>query len=108
MDNFKFWFPSTTIVAGATSSGKTEFAKLLIKNWKLLFNINTTKLKVLWCFSEIKSIFHKQFNNVEFQFNKGIPSLESIEKFKPDLIVLDDLMDEINQDIKNLFTKVSH
>src|SRR5260370_21716037 len=108
MDNFKFLHPFTSIVAGVTSSGKTEFAKLLIKNWKILININTSNLRVLWCFSEIRSIFHDQINNVELQFNKGIPSLESIEKFKPDLIVLDDLMDDINQDIKNLFTKVSH
>ena len=106
MDNFKFLHPSNSIVAGMTSSGKTEFAKLLIKNWKHLININTTNLRVLWCFSEIRSI--PQINNVELQFNKGIPSLESIEKFKPDLIVLDDLMDDINQDIKNLFTKVAH
>jgi len=106
MDNFKFLHPSNSIVAGMTSSGKTEFTKLLIKNWKNLININTTNLRVLWCFSEIRSI--PQINNVELQFNKGIPSLESIEKIKPDLIVLDDLMDDINQDIKNLFTKVAH
>lgn len=108
LNDFKFIHPFTSIIAGATSSGKTEFTKLLIKNWKLLINIHTNILKVLWCFSETKSLFKNEFDNVEIEFNKGIPSLEVIERSKPHLIVIDDLMDEINQDVKNLFTKISH
>src|SRR5882757_11115449 len=108
MNDFKFIHPFTSIVSGVTSSGKTEFTKLLLKNWKKLININTNKLKVLWCFSETKSIFKNDFNNVLVQFMQGIPSLQNIDELKPDIIVIDDLMDDLNQEIKNLFTKVSH
>ena len=108
MNEFKFIHPFTSIVAGATSSGKTEFTKLLIKNWKILFDIKTNSLKVLWCFSETKSIFKNDFDSVQIEFHKGIPSLQVIDNFNPHLIILDDLMDELNQEIKNLFTKISH
>ena len=59
MNEFMFIHPFTSIVSGVTSSGKTEFTKLLLKNWKKLININTIEIKVLWCFSEAKSIFKK-------------------------------------------------
>ena len=62
----------------------------------------------MWCFSEVKSLFKNDFDSVQIEFHKGIPSVETIENFKPHFIVLDDLMDEINQDIKDLFTKISH
>ena len=108
MNEFKFIHPFTSIVAGVTSSGKTEFTKLLIKNWKNLIDIKVNSLKVLWCFSEVKSIFQNNFDFVQIEFHKGIPSVEIIDGIKPNVIILDDLMDDLNQDVKNLFTKISH
>ena len=39
---------------------------------------------------------------------QGVPSLQTIDELKPNFIVIDDLMDDLNQEVKNLFTKISH
>jgi len=46
--------------------------------------------------------------DVTITFYQGIPTIEEIRKRRPNLIVLDDLMDEVTKDIRHLFTKGSH
>ena len=69
MNEFKFIHLFTSIVAGVTSSGKTELTKLLIKNWKNLIDIKINSLKVLWCFSEVKSIIKNIYDSVQIEFH---------------------------------------
>ena len=46
-------------------------------------------------FFRSKSIFKNDlYNDVSIQFTQGIPSLEYIDEFKPNIIVIDDLMDD--------------
>lgn len=106
--DFQFKIPFTCIVAGMTSSGKTILVRQFLNNWKNLININENILKVLWCYGQMQELYNKNIENVEIIYNKGLPSLEYIQEIKPNLIVLDDLMDNITNEIKDLFTKTSH
>ena len=108
LDDLKFKHPFTFIVCGMTSSGKSEFTRRLIKNWKNLFKMNSNSLRVLWCYSEAESIKPVNANNLIVEYYKGIPNYEILESTSPNVLIIDDLMDEITLDVKKLFTKKSH
>src|SRR6266516_5838167 len=91
----KFKHPFTCICAGSTSSGKTVWTRSLLENWKYLIDIKKTKLNVLWCFGQNQEIYNSSLNNISIKYYQGIPSLEQIEEIKPDIIVIDDLMNEL-------------
>ena len=109
LNDLKFRHPFTCIVAGMTSSGKTIFVRRLLANWKnLIPALSSDALKCLWCFSEQQNIFKEPINNVNMTYYKGIPDIDTIDKVKPQLIVLDDLMDNLTEEVRDLFTKGSH
>ena len=108
LEEFKFRHPFTAIVCGMTSSGKTEFTSRLLKNWKQLIKIDTSFLNVLWCYSESESVKNISISNTRVNYFKGIPNSDDLKTYSPQIIVLDDLMGDINKDIKDLFTKLSH
>ena len=106
LNDFKFCHPFTMIVCGMTQSGKTEFTSNLIRNWKILLNMKKEKLSVLWCYKQKHpSIVSSNFDII---FYKNIPEINDLERFKPDLIILDDLMTDVTANISELFTVDSH
>jgi len=107
-NDFKFFHPSTTIIGGMTHSGKTVFVKLLLRNWENLIRVNIKTLKVLWCYGVSESVNVENIKNVSIEYYRGIPKIDEIKKMSPHLIILDDLMDDISIDVKNLFTRESH
>ena len=110
INDLKFHHPFTCVVAGMTSSGKTVFVKRLLSSWNFLIkNLETEKLKCLWCFNEDSSISEDQTpKNVNLINFNGIPTKEEITKIKPDIIVIDDQMDDVTNEVKNLFIRGSH
>ena len=104
----KFKHPFTCLVAGTTSSGKTSWVRKLLKNWPhLISNLSEPNLNVLWCHVADQSLHNSPIGeNVNVTYNTGLP--RDIENMRPDIIVIDDLMNDINDDVKNLFTKDSH
>ena len=108
--DLKFKHPFTCIVSGMTSSGKTLLVRNILKNWKSLINLDKNNLKVLWCYGQMQELYNKPIENVETIYFQGKPLQNSIEKFKPDIIVLDDLMENLKNDVdtSNFFTGGSH
>lgn len=112
LEFLKFKHPFTSIVAGPTISGKTYWARKMIASWPYTFdNMGDKKiLNVLWCHGISQNVHKEEIPNVRIVYFEGLPNADEVEKNSPNLIVIDDLMNEIknNKYIKDLFTKIAH
>lgn len=101
--------PFTLLLAGPTSSGKTDLVISLMNDIRNTTNITKDIVRVLICYG----IWQEKYNNfhhpdVVFSFHEGF--CHDFEDHKPDVIILDDLMNELarNKEVCNVFTKKSH
>jgi len=61
--------------------------------------------RIVYCYGEYQQLFDK-YPHVDFR--RGLPDLEDFDGEEPVLLILDDLMNETDESIANLFTKGSH
>ena len=99
----RFQHPFTCVIAGATGSGKTVFVTRLLQYADAM--INFPPEKIYWHYGAWQTQF-ESIPNVEFI--EGLPNIENVDKTKRTLIIIDDLMNETNRSVTNLFTKGSH
>lgn len=95
--------PFSCTVAGPTCSGKTQFVFRLIKHANQI--IDPSPEKIVYCYGEFQSSF-SEFPDVEF--HEGLPDVGRFDRRYRVLLILDDLMNEADQNVCNLFTKLSH
>ena len=110
LNDLKFKHPFTMIVSGQTSSGKTVLVRRILNHWEKLIDINKSDFNVLWCYGQMQNLYHETVPNVNINYFYGKPTENTLNEYNPDLIVLDDLMNELKDDQKtsDLFTKYSH
>lgn len=105
--------PFTAMVSGPSFAGKTTFVIELINNSKDLIDVDFRK--IIWCYSEQNAIAdvvrklaheHKQ----KIRFVKGVPDEFHNENNVPQLVILDDLMNETAsaKRVAEVFTRGSH
>ena len=95
--------PFTAIVAGPTSCGKTRFVFRLIDN--VVQMIDPPPSKIVYCNGEYQQLF---CNYPQVVFHQGLPDLNDFDGSEPTLLIIDDLMQETNKTVANLFIKGSH
>jgi len=95
--------PFTALVAGPTGSGKTRYVFKLIENADSM--IEPPPHRIVYCYGEYQHLFDK-YPHVDFR--RGLPDLEDFDGREPVLLVVDDLMNETDESVANLFTKGSH
>ena len=107
--------PSTILVCGPTSSGKSCFSKKLIELSHNIFQPNTSKYVIL-----IYDVWQETYDfliekNLVQLAIKGIEDFEYLEDILSEkknlggsMLLIDDQAPQINQDIVNLFTIYSH
>jgi len=95
--------PFTALVAGPTGCGKTNFVFTLIENAWLM--IDPSPRRIIYCYGEYQQLFRK-YPGVTF--HQGLPNMDDFDGSEPVLLVVDDLMNETDDSIANLFTKGSH
>jgi hypothetical protein len=93
----------TCTVAGPTSSGKTWFVFRLIKHVESMKT--PPPENIVYCYGEFQPTF-AEFPAIEFQ--EGLPSVDQFDGRQRVLLIIDDLMNEADQNVCNLFTKLSH
>jgi len=98
-----FKHPFTAMVAGPTSCGKTRFIFRLIDNVASM--IEPAPRKIVYCYGEYQQLFC-QYPKVTF--HQGLPDMADFDGKEPVLLIVDDLMQETNDTVANLFTKGSH
>lgn len=59
----------------------------------------------MYCYGEFQPIF-AEFPGIEF--HEGLPDVSRFDGRKRVLLILDDLMNEADQNVCNLFTRISH
>lgn len=104
-----FLHPFTCLVAGPQQSGKTHLIQHILEYQDIL--ISPPIQKIFYCYSVWQPKFDEMkqsINNLEFF--QGIKSLEEVNAFENNLIILDDLMQdcENSDSIAHLFTVDSH
>lgn len=95
--------PFTCAVAGPTGSGKTQFVFRMIKNADKL--IDPPPESIVYSYGEFQPIFASL---LKVEFHEGLPDVGQFDGRKRVLLIIDDLMNEADQNICNLFTKLSH
>lgn len=106
----RFKSPTSLIVYGATSSGKTSWTEQLLRNVNELFDQPIQK--IVYCYGEFQPRFHtmeKEIPNI--QFVEGFPEdIYALFDQTPGLLILDDLMNESmkNDAMLELITRGSH
>ena len=106
----KLKHPFTAVVAGPTGSGKTVIVRHILESWKSVIDIKIDKLNVLWYHGEPQEIHKSKLKNVNITYVFDKPHEKDIETYKPNIIVVDDLMDEVKNDetLAKIFTRGSH
>lgn len=95
--------PFTCIVAGPTGCGKSTLIKNIITYKSEL--INPVPERVVWFYGEWQPMYETL---PDVEFIEGVPNWKTLDGKKKTLIIIDDLMNETDQAISNLFTKGSH
>jgi len=99
----RFQHPFTCVVAEPTSCGKTEFVAKFIRHVKQM--TTPSPQRIVWCYGEWQRRFYS-VPNVEFI--EGLPQRENFYGTQSTLLILDDLMNETNRSVTDLFTKGGH
>ena len=95
--------PFTSIVAGPTGCGKTEFVLSFLQHIDDL--VSPAPYNVIYSYAEWQPAYRQLPSFVELV--EGLPDIPQYSK-DPLLIVIDDQMDKANKSITSLFTKGSH
>src|ERR1700689_83903 len=108
MEHLRFKSPFSAFVAGPSGSGKTVLIRSLLEYKSSIFN--SPPQKILWCHGQWQSAYEKPIKGSNVVYHEGFPNKEYLVKNKPNLIIIDDLMNEVasNKEMTNLFTKFSH
>lgn len=103
MTHHQWLAPFTCTISGPTGSGKSVFVQRLLKHVATV--VSPPPGRILYCYGVYQQVF-SEMNNVEF--NEGLPSLDEFDGKKHTLLIIDDLMQETNDTVSKLFTRLSH
>jgi len=98
-----FIHPFTAIVAGPTCCGITRFVFRLIDNASSM--ISPPPTKIVYFYGEYLQIFNQYPHTY---FHQGLPNIADFDGKEPTLVIIDDIMQETNETVADMFTKGSH
>ena len=99
----RFVHPLTCLVSGPTGSGKTVFVKRWIQHAEAM--MSPPPDRIVWCYGEWQPLYDTL---PHVDFHEGLPDLTLFDPRQHTLLIVDDLMNESDDRVTNLFTKGSH
>ena len=97
--------PFTAVISGPTSCGKSVFVKRFIQHLSEM--VVPMPDEVIYCYSEYQPSFDS-LKDQGVKFIEGLPDVDEWPVDRKRLIILDDLMNETDERVTRLFTKISH
>jgi hypothetical protein len=67
--------------------------------------VDPSPARIVYCYGEYQQLF---FNYPHVIFHRGLPGIDDFDGSEPVLLIIDDLMQETDETVANLFTKGSH
>ena len=107
----QFKHPCNCLIVGMTGSGKTVLTRELLRHHNILWNTSKQNINILWTYGQWHNLIDVDISeNSTVKYVSGLPTETEIENFKPDIVVVDDLLNEMTKDstFENLFIKKSH
>jgi hypothetical protein len=106
-----FCHPFTAMCAGATKSGKTEWAKKFVLN--ACYLMHPPPDEIIWCYSEYQPSYEELRRNPQVRLVEGLPDIDYLKStpYRLKLLVMDDLLmegDRKKSGVTQLFTKGAH
>jgi len=95
--------PFTALLAGPTGCGKTRFVFKLVDNVGRM--IDPPPSRIVYCYGEYQQLF-REYSDVVFR--QGLPDVTDFDGSEPVLLIIDDLMNEVDESVANIFTRGSH
>ena len=95
--------PFTAVISGPTGCRKTQFTIRLLQHASKM--IDPPPQRILWCYGAYQKAF-TELKNVEF--HEGVPDTQQFDGAHRTLLILDDLMQETDDRVTKIFTKLSH
>ena len=110
LKHLQFNSPFTMMVAGPSGGAKTVLVRRILKNHRLLIAPHNSTLSVIWAYGQWQATYNEPVENVRIQYVDGLPSQVMLQESHPNVIIIDDLMNELADNVRmgNLFTKGSH
>jgi len=95
--------PFKALLAGPTGCGKTRFVLKHVDNVGGM--IDPPPSRIVYCYGEYQQLFREYYNVV---FRQGLPVVTDFDRSEPALLIIDDLMNEMDESVANIFTRGSH
>jgi len=114
--DLRFKNPSSFVLAGVTQSGKTSLTLNILRNIDYLFEKPECKQNILFYYHQWQPLYERfKQENIVSEWINALPTEEDvIEKtlvYKDrggSVIVIDDFAQELNKDIVNIFSILTH
>lgn len=107
-EELNFKPPFGMMVCGPSQSGKTEFVRSLIERQPFTKKFD----RVIWFYGEYQTRYEDSVPGIDIEYVEDFDKdlINSLDRKKHTLIVLDDLMEELgsNKDASKLFTRGVH
>lgn len=110
-----FRYPSTCLVTGPSGSGKTNLIAKILQNKESIFENGKCK-NIIFFYKEWQQIYdvleNQQLVNRWINHSPTVNEIKEFsEPFRNDegtICIIDDFMDNLNKNIADVFTKISH
>ena len=107
--------PSRSLLAGPSGCGKTTLIAKILLNGRELFTDSRCMQNIHFYYKEWQPIYQQLQSELGVKFYNSVPTYEEVKTSTQDystnggsLVVIDDFMQDLTSDVKQMWTSLSH